>query len=106
VGGPHRRAAILITDGKATANQKSLAEVAGRAVALGIPVSTRAVGQGTVLVDQGSNPTTVVSPGRALRRLSDATGGLVVAMPHGNRLPSPLTTVAPSSASTDWQCRS
>ena len=91
---PGRRAAILITDGKATANQKDLADVASRAVLLGIPVSTVAVGQGTFLIDQGSNQTAVVSPGLALQRLSRATGGLAVVMPHGNILPSPLTAVS------------
>ncbi len=89
---PGRRAVILITDGKATSNKKDLADVAGRAVTLGIPVSTVAVG-GTFLAFQGSNQIAVISPELALQRLSVATGGLAVVMTNGITLPSPLTTV-------------
>lgn len=91
---PSRRAVILITDGKATANRKDIADVASRAVALGIPISTVRVGLGTFLVNQGTSQAAVVSPGLALARVSDATGGLALVMSHGTALPSPLTTVA------------
>jgi hypothetical protein len=87
-----RRAVILISDGKATGNHKDLSEVADRAIALGIPVSTVATGQGPVLLAQASKQNALVRPGLALERLSEATGGLAVAMagPNPNK-PSPLT---------------
>lgn len=96
---PGRRAVILISDGKATGNHKDLSEVADRAIALGIPVSTVATGQGPVILAQASNQNALVRPGLAMERLSEATGGMAVAMadrngslvnPNPNK-PSPLT---------------
>ena len=88
-----RRAVILLSDGHATGNHKDLSEVADRAIALGIPVSTVATGQGTMILAQASNQLALIRPGLALERLSDATGGLAVAMAGSNpNEPSPLTT--------------
>ena len=92
---PGRRAVILMTDGKSTGNQKSLSEVADRAIALGIPVSTVIVG-GPMLLSQSSSQIALVRPGLALERLSAATGGLAVEMlrrPVPGQ-PSQLTTSA------------
>lgn len=89
-----RRAVILITDGKATGNHKDRSDVEHRAAVLGIPVSTIAVGPGAFPVKQTGDETAVVRPGLALEHLAATTGGLAVVMPHGNALPSPMTTVA------------
>lgn len=89
---PGRRAVILITDGKATGNHKELSEVADRAIALGIPVSTVITGSGPMLVEQGPETRAVVRPELPLVRLSTLTGGLAVVMPGPNsNKPSPLT---------------
>ncbi len=90
---PGRRAVILITDGKSTGNRKNLSEVADRAIALGIPISTVSVG-GPMILSQSSEQLALVRPGLALERLSVATGGLPVEMlrPPVPAQPSPLTT--------------
>ena len=90
---PGRRAVILITDGKSTGNHKNLSEVADRAIALGIPISTVSVG-GPMLLSQTSDQIALVRPGLALERLSVTTGGLAVEMrkaPPTPGQPSPLT---------------
>ena len=91
---PGRRAVILLSDGKATGNHKDLSEVADRALALGIPVSTLYTGQGPVILAQASKQNALVRPGLAMERLSEATGGLAVVMaaPNPNK-PGPLTEI-------------
>jgi len=98
---PGRRAVILFSDGRATGNHKDLGEVADRALALGIPVSTVATGQGAVILPQASNQNALVRPGIAMERLSETTGGLAVAMARDNpNKLSPLTALVLAMRST------
>ena len=77
---PGRRAVILLSDGKATANHKDLSDVGERAIALGIPISTVNTGQGPMILAQASKQNALVRPGLAMERLSEATGGLAEMM--------------------------
>ena len=84
-----RRAVLLVTDGQATGNRLSLAEVADRAIADGVAINVVFTGA-SGMIRQTRGTAAAVHPDRPLVRLATATGGYYAARPDQTLQAAPV----------------
>jgi VWFA-related protein len=85
----HRRAVVVVTDGRATGNVHGMDEVTSRAVAAGISINIVAVPTG-MMMRQGGMLAARVRPTSALAQMATATGGAYTEIEAVDQLPDTL----------------